>query len=75
MPLSVVVDDADLVSLAGLPPEHEPPLIVDADAVQPPQVTTQSLKTVLSRDHQLLEGRRHVEHVQLPERDAQHIRW
>ena len=74
MPLSVVVDDANLVSLAGLPPEHEPPLIVDADAVQPLQVATQSFETVLPRDHQLVESLRHVKHIQLPERDPQHIR-
>ena len=42
----MVVDDADLVGFAGLPPEHEPPLIVDADAVQPLQVATQSFETV-----------------------------
>jgi hypothetical protein len=51
----VVVRDFDVVGIAVLPPEANPVLVVDANAVLPQAVAPQSLQAVPGRDVQLSE--------------------
>jgi hypothetical protein len=55
--------------------ENNTPLIVDADAVTAPKITTQSLKAITWWRTQIFEHVGGVEHVQLHKRCLQDIRW
>jgi hypothetical protein len=52
--LVAVVIDVDITRLAaiGIPSEHEPPLPIDADRVEAPEVASQSLEMVAGWDTQ-----------------------
>jgi hypothetical protein len=66
---SVVVHDLDVVGAVRRPPEADPPLVVDPDAVLPVAVTPQRFEAVARRDAQ---GRQYgggVDLQQLASRD------
>jgi hypothetical protein len=46
----VVIGDADLMGVVVLPFEDDPPLLIDADAVEVPQVSGQLFETVAGRN-------------------------
>src|SRR5918996_3516837 len=69
LPLSVIVDDLDI--LGTLPPhETDPPLIIDPDRVLTGAIALQSFETIAGRQAQVLQARGRVQHVQLAGRDA-----
>src|SRR5574338_833978 len=73
----VVIGDFDVVGMAGLPPEADPVLLIDANAVLPPPVSPQALQAVAGWHAQLREVADPVQLVQLaaydgPERNGAH---
>jgi len=42
----VIVHEPNVVSVRTLPPKDDPPLVVDADAVEPLQIALERLETV-----------------------------
>jgi hypothetical protein len=51
---SVIVDDLDMVSVAVMPDETYPPLVIDPDAVLAAAVAAESLESVLGWQSQEL---------------------
>jgi hypothetical protein len=66
----VIVNDFHIVGIARVPPEAQPPLIVDAYAVLPGPIAPQGLETVPGRRAQLLERSCRGQQFQLPARDT-----
>jgi hypothetical protein len=61
-PVAVIVEiHALLVAAPTVPPKHQPPLLVDADRVEPCEIASQLLEMVAGRHPQILIGRRVVE--------------
>jgi hypothetical protein len=65
----VVVRDFDFVGMAILPPETDPVLLVDANAVLPLTVSAKPFQPVARRDPQLGQVADPVQLVQLAARD------
>jgi hypothetical protein len=65
--LSVVVDQLDIFGASVSPFETDPPLLVDADAVQAGAVSFQFLESIAWRDLQVAEQLGSVENQELPE--------
>ena len=57
----MVVDDFHTMGTVVSPHKTDPPLVVDADAVLPRSVTSQSLKAVTRRSAQVIESPRHCQ--------------
>ena len=55
---------------AAVPPENQPPLLVDSDRVRSRQVAAQLLEMIAGRQSQILIGRRVVDHLELAEEPA-----
>jgi len=67
---SVVVDDADFGRVSIGPAEHDAPLVIQANRVEPPQVALQSLQPIARRDPEILDAGRRIEDQALSERDT-----
>ena len=61
----MIVHDLDLVGVAVLPDEADPPLIIDADAVLAAASTLERLEPVARRDAQVLERGGSIERREL----------
>lgn len=61
----MIVDNSDIESIAVDPAEDDPPLLVDTDAVEPPEVAAQSFKVVARWDAQVVQVRGPVDELQL----------
>src|SRR5262245_6070431 len=66
-PRSVVVHDRHAVGPPAVPSEHDPPLIVDPDAVLPFPITLQGLELIARGHPKVLQTGRGVEHEELPQ--------
>ena len=53
---AVVVDDAHFTRFAGLPPKHDSPLLVDANAVEPAKIAAKRLQAVARRFEKVVKG-------------------
>jgi len=51
----VVIDNLDVARVSLGPPEADPPLVVDADAVLSASISTEFLQTVPRRNPQIIE--------------------
>jgi len=69
--LSVIVNDLDAFWTCFSPPEANPPLFIDTDAVLARSITLQRLQSVTRRHSKIVEAYSRVQHDQLPQRDAQ----
>jgi hypothetical protein len=58
------------LAAAAVPPEDQPPLTVDADGVEPNQITAQLLEVIARRNSQVMIGGRVVDHLELAEEPA-----
>jgi hypothetical protein len=72
--LSVVVSDLDVGRSGSSPPEADPPLVVDPDAVLTGPISTESLEPIPRRHPQIVEGLRSIDDQQLPIRHPLQIR-
>jgi hypothetical protein len=72
--LPVVVDDADIVRLAGAPPEHNAPLLVNPDAVEAPEVSSKRLESIPRWLKEILQHSSGVQHIELTHRDSSDLR-
>ena len=70
----VVVDDLDVMRVAGPPSKTDSPLSVDADAVLSSTITFQLLESVRWWNAEVVECRRRVQHSELSEGNALHLR-
>jgi hypothetical protein len=52
----VVINDRDVVRIAILPAEADPPSVIDADAVLPHSVALELLEAIAWRDATVIEG-------------------
>jgi hypothetical protein len=69
----MVVDEANVVNVEPLPPENQPPLVVDPDAVETGEVAAERLESVAGWGAKVAERASCVQKVELPERDANNI--
>ena len=69
----MVVADVDVDRTGRPPPEDDPPLIVDADAMEPCQVASEGLEPVPRRRRKVAQCSRIVQHVQLSGDDARNL--
>ena len=60
----MVIDDADVVGVAVLPAEDDPPLVIDADRVVPLQIAPQLLEVVGGRNAQVMQACSRMERLQ-----------
>jgi hypothetical protein len=60
----VVVDDLDVVRIAGPPSETDPPLPVDTDAVLTGAIAVEFLEAIRRRNLEIMERRRSVKHAE-----------
>lgn len=51
----MIVNDLDLMRIARIPDEADPPLIVDPDAVLPSSISLQFLQPIPERNPKILE--------------------
>ena len=70
----MVVDDLDVMRVAGPPSKTDSPLSVDADAVLSSTITFQLLESVRRRNAEVVECRRRIHHSELSEGNALHVR-
>ncbi len=70
----MVVDDLDVMRVAGPPSKTDSPLSVDADAVLSSTITLQLLEPVRWRNAEVVECRRRIQHSELSEGNALHVR-
>jgi hypothetical protein len=61
----VVVHDLNVVCIATVPPEADPPLVVDPDAVLASAITAQSFKTVARGHPKIVKLGRSIQHPEL----------
>jgi hypothetical protein len=66
--LSVVVNDLNLLWASVGPPETDPPLVVDSDAVLTGPIALQLLEPVARRQTKLVERNGRADLTQLPQR-------
>jgi hypothetical protein len=72
--LLVVVHDLNVVRIAAVPPEADPPLIVDPDAVLTCAITAQPFQAVPRRHAKIVQPRRSIKHPELPQGHLLHPR-
>jgi len=70
----VVVHDLDLVRIAAMPPEADPPLVVDPDAVLACAITAQPFQAVSGRHAKIVQSRRGIQHPELSQGHLLHPR-
>ena len=70
----MVVDDLDVMRVAGPPSKTDSPLSVDANAVLSSTITFQLLESVRRRNAEVVECRRRIQHSELSEGNALHVR-
>ncbi len=70
----VVVHDLHVVSIATVPPEADPPLVVDPDAVLPGPIAPQPLQAIPGRHTKIIQPGGGVQHPQLPQGHILHFR-
>lgn len=70
----MVIHNLDFMSIAGIPAEANPPLIVNPDAVLAGAVSSQFLQSIPWRDTKIAESLRCVQHPKLPERHTLDVR-
>jgi hypothetical protein len=63
----VIVDKSDVLGGPVDPTKDDAPLLVDADAVEPPPAPAKSLQPVPWGRSKIQEGACSIEHVELPE--------
>jgi hypothetical protein len=72
--LSVIVRDLDIVRITIDEPEANTPLVVDRNRVLPTSITLQSVKPVSGKDPQVIDARRQVDVLELPNRPPHDVR-
>ena len=70
----MVVRNLNIVGVASYPPEADPPLIVDPDAVLPGSLSAQLLQAIPGRHAEVVQADRRVELPQLAQRHALNVR-
>lgn len=70
----MVVDDANLVSLALRPAKDDPPLDVHSDTVKPTPLPPKQLETIAGRRAEIKKRLCGVQRIELPERCLEDIR-
>ena len=65
--------DLDVVRVAVIPPETDPPLTVDANAVLASTITSQALETIARWHAQVIDAGRGVQHPQLAQGGLVHV--
>lgn len=70
----VVVDDLDVIRVSSPPSKTDSPLSVDANAVLSSTITFQLFESVRRRNAKVVECRRRVQHSELSEGNALHLR-
>jgi hypothetical protein len=65
----VIVFDADVLKSSVSPPETDPILIIDSDAVLALTITFESLEPVAGREAKVDQSRRVIESIQLSSGD------
>jgi len=71
---SVIVNDRDLMGIAGLPSKHDPPLVIHPDAVLASRFATKGLQPVPRRRAEVPDRDGGVELIQLPHGDRSDAR-
>jgi hypothetical protein len=71
----MVVRNLHIERVAFVPPEADPPLLVDADAVLPLPITRQGFQPIPRRDPQFGEVYRRVEKPELPKSHTVDALW
>jgi len=61
----VVVHDLDVVRIAAVPSEADPPLVVDPDAVLACAIAAQPFQAVSRRHAKIVQPRRGIQHPEL----------
>ena len=74
-PTLVVIRNLDIRRMAISPPEADPPLLVDPDAVLASTVTLESSKLVRARNRQILQITRSIQLLQLHQCPLLNISW
>jgi hypothetical protein len=69
----VVINDLDLVRIAILPAEADPPLVIHADAVLPCSIAFELLEAIAWRDAKVIEGFGGIDGDEFTEHDATEI--
>jgi hypothetical protein len=64
----MTVDDPDIMRPSLMPPETDPPLLIDPDAVLATPIALQSLEPVARRHAQISQQACLIEHAQLAQR-------
>jgi hypothetical protein len=70
----VVVHDLDLVRIAAVPPEADPPLIIDPDAVLACAITAQPFQAIPRWHAKIVQPRRGIQHPELSQGHFLHPR-
>ena len=70
----VVVGDLDVMRVAGPPSKTDSPLAVDTYAVLSSAITFQLFESVRWRNAEVVECRRRIQHAELSECNALHVR-
>ena len=63
----MIVNEANVVGLAFRPAKHDAPLLVNANAVEPPPLTPESLEPIARRGAKVQECVRSIHHIELPQ--------
>jgi len=69
----VVIGDLDFEGIGTLPAEHDAPLIVHSDAVEPLKVADKSFQSITWRGSQIAQSRSGVKHVQFADSNSMYI--
>jgi len=69
----VIVHDLDPRGISPAPPEADPPLVVDPDAVLTCAITSQALETIPRWYPQIVDVHSRVQHSELPQSDLLHF--
>jgi hypothetical protein len=69
----VIVDNLNVISIAGAPSETDAPLVVDPDAVLAGSIAFQRFEPIARRDAQEIQSRRSIDLQQFSMRNSLHV--
>ena len=61
----MIIDDLNIVSIAILPPETNPPLVIDTNTPMPSPITFQLFQSVIGRHPEIVHFLSGVQHSEL----------
>jgi hypothetical protein len=71
----MIIDDLDVKGVTFTPPETDPPLLVDPDAVLALSITLQSLELIRAWNRKVLQVSSRVQLLQLHQRPLLNVAW